>query len=133
MKRKIDKYLEEWKRNPAHKPLIVKGARQTGKTESILHFAEFLWAKGYTDNQIYSILEHMVTQEPFSELEMQVLKSLFLDYCVLGGMPDVVKQYIETGTFSESLDIQRQIMLDYEEDVRKYAQGLDQAWRKIFL
>ena len=38
-KRKIDKFLNDWKNNPSHKPLIVKGARQIGKTESILHFA----------------------------------------------------------------------------------------------
>ena len=40
-------------------------------------------------------------------------------------MPDVVKGYIETGTFSNSLEIQEQIRFDYEEDVRKYAEGLD--------
>lgn len=34
--RKIDDYLKEWKENPNHKPLIIKGARQIGKTESIL-------------------------------------------------------------------------------------------------
>ena len=45
----------------------------------------------------------------------------------MGGMPDVVKLYIETGTFSGTLDVQEQIRLDYEEDVRKYAQGLDQT------
>ncbi len=39
LKRKIDNALIAWKNNPAHKPLIVKGARQIGKTESILHFA----------------------------------------------------------------------------------------------
>ena len=39
-RRKIDDYLKEWKADPAHKPLIVKGARQIGKTESILHFAK---------------------------------------------------------------------------------------------
>ena len=39
LKRKIDDYLENWKNDPEHKPLIVKGARQTGKTESILQFA----------------------------------------------------------------------------------------------
>jgi hypothetical protein len=38
-KRKIDDYLIKWKADPVHKPLIVKGARQIGKTESILHFA----------------------------------------------------------------------------------------------
>ena len=236
-KRKIDEFLADWKNNHSRKPLIVKGARQIGKTESILHFAyenyenvvyinfvldkkyttivndgydvetvvknitlinpsikfipdktlivfdeiqeypdiattlkpfnlygkydvicsgsmlginykkihsnsvgsktdyemfsmdfeEFLWAKGYEDKAINSILEHMISLTPFSETELSVYKSLFLDYCVLGGMPDVIKGYIKTGTFSQSLEIQGQIRLDYEEDVRKYAEGLDQA------
>ena len=39
LKRKIDAYLESWKNNPERKPLIVKGARQIGKTRSIEHFA----------------------------------------------------------------------------------------------
>ena len=38
-KRKIDEFLADWKNNHSRKPLIVKGARQIGKTESILHFA----------------------------------------------------------------------------------------------
>lgn len=236
-KRKIDEFLADWKNNHSRKPLIVKGARQIGKTESILHFAnenyenvvyinfaldkkyttivndgydvetvvknitlinpstrfipdktlivfdeiqeypdiatslkafnldkrydvicsgsmlginyrkihsnsvgsktdyemfsmdfeEFLWAKGYEDKAINSILEHMISLTPFSDTELSVYKSLFLDYCVLGGMPDVIKGYIKTGTFSQSLEVQGQIRLDYEEDVRKYAEGLDQA------
>ena len=92
-----------------------------------MDFEEFLWAKGYEDTAINSILEHMISLTPFSETELSVYKSLFLDYCVLGGMPDVIKGYIKTGTFSQSLEIQGQIRLDYEEDVRKYAEGLDQA------
>ena len=40
LKRKIDKFLMDWKADPTHYPLIVKGARQIGKTESILHFAK---------------------------------------------------------------------------------------------
>lgn len=36
-RRKIDDFLIQWKQDPSHKPLIVKGARQIGKTESILH------------------------------------------------------------------------------------------------
>ena len=36
-RRKIDDYLNNWKADPEHKPLIVKGARQIGKTESIMH------------------------------------------------------------------------------------------------
>ena len=39
LKRKIDSFLEEWKEEEDKKPLIVKGPRQVGKTESIRHFA----------------------------------------------------------------------------------------------
>ena len=38
LKRKIDDFLIQWKESPRKKPLIVKGPRQIGKTESILHF-----------------------------------------------------------------------------------------------
>lgn len=38
MYRKITKYLEEWKDSPCRKPLILQGARQVGKTYSILEF-----------------------------------------------------------------------------------------------
>ena len=47
-RRKIDDYLNNWKADPEHKPLIVKGARQIGKTESIMHFAE-----GNYENVVY--------------------------------------------------------------------------------
>lgn len=40
LKRKIDGFLEEWKSDPERLPLIVKGARQIGKTESIRYFAK---------------------------------------------------------------------------------------------
>lgn len=237
LRRKIDEFLKTWKQTPGHMPLIIKGARQIGKTESILHFAEkeyanvvninfalesgyktitsdgyevdrilrnitlidpskrfvagntlilfdeiqehpdiattlkafridgrfdvicsgsllginyrrihsnsvgnkqdyemfsmdfeeFLWAKGYSDATILEILSHMTERRPFSDTEFMVFRRLFLDYCVLGGMPAVVRQYIETGLFTGSKDIQEQIRLDYEEDIRKYAEGLDQT------
>ena len=39
LKRKIDNQLLTWKENIDHFPLIVSGARQVGKSSSILHFA----------------------------------------------------------------------------------------------
>ena len=237
MPRKIDKFLADWKSEHDRKPLIVKGSRQVGKTESIRHFAadnydsfieinfveepkytmitsdgyktddiiknislidpskkfidgktliffdeiqsfpdiatslkffkqdgrfdvicsgsmlginyrkiesnsvgykkdytmrsldfeEFLWAKGYDDSFRENLFTHMIEQKPFSELELSVCHSLFLDFCVLGGMPAVVSQYIENGTFEGSLDTQRQLLADYKEDIRKYAEGVDQT------
>ncbi len=237
LKRKIDGFLREWKQNPDRKPLVVKGPRQVGKTESIRRFGaeyydnvveinfveepkyrlitadgyrtsdliknisrmdpskqftegktllffdelqefpeiatalkffcqdgrfdvicsgsmlgihysriesnsvgykedcemysfdfeEFLWAKGYEDGFAEDLLEHMVNLTALNDAELSVCHGLFLDYCILGGMPAVLREYIVKGTFEGSLQIQRQLLADYEEDVRKYAEGMDQA------
>ena len=39
LQRKIDKYLVEWKNKKDKMPLIVRGARQIGKTDAIENFA----------------------------------------------------------------------------------------------
>ena len=92
-----------------------------------LDFEEFLWAKGYKEDVIEDMLLHMKTFTPFNELEMSVYHGIFLDYVVLGGMPEVVKDYIQKGTFEGSLNTQHQLIADYKEDIRKYAQGVDQT------
>lgn len=237
LKRKIDGYLVSWKNNPDRKPLIVKGARQVGKTRSIAWFAarnyasvisinfveqtkykgifddgfevdailknisllnpefefmpgntlfffdelqacpncatslkffkldgrfdvicsgslmginyheiesnsvgykddyemhsmdfeEFLWAKGYSDGFVDELYGHMLGIEPLSALQMEVMLSLFRDYVITGGMPEVVATYVKNKNFSGTLGIQKQLLKDYEEDISKYAEGLDKA------
>ena len=237
MKRKVDLYLKAWKENRDRKPLIIKGARQIGKTHSIEQFAysnykcvveinfveqeqyksifdqgfevdviiknisllnpelevipnqtlfffdelqacpncatslkffkldgrydvicsgslmginykeiesnsvgykedyemysmdfeEFLWAKGYSDDFIEELYQHMRDVKPFSQLQMDVLYELYRDYVVVGGMPEVVKTYISNNNFSGILSMQRQLLSDYEEDITKYVNGLDKA------
>lgn len=92
-----------------------------------LDFEEFLWAKGYNDTVIESIFAHMKELKPFSELEHSVFSAHFLDYCILGGMPAVVREFIKNNTFEGTLEIQRQLIADYKEDIRKYAEGLVQT------
>lgn len=101
-----------------------------------LDFEEFLWAKGYTQSQIDSYLEKMRTVTPLSDTEMSVMLDNFREYLVLGGMPKIVFTFISQGNFSGTLELQRQILLDYEEDITKYASGLDKTrilnvYRKI--
>ena len=99
---------------------------KTDYTMYSLDFEEFLWAKVY-DNAAGEILAHMTSRKPFSEVEMKVYSSLFMDYCILGGMPAVIRQYIEKGTFEGILDIQQQLLKDYQEDIKKYAEGVDKT------
>ena len=92
-----------------------------------MDFEEFLWAKGYDDLVAEEMLQHMKELKPFSQLELEIYNELFLDFCILGGMPAVVRQYIENKTFEGTLEIQRQLLEDYKEDIRKYADGMDQT------
>lgn len=92
-----------------------------------MDFEEFLWAKGYSDEAITDMLDHMLEEKAFSNIEYETFSNLFLEYCILGGMPNIVSTYIERGTFEGSLDLQRQLNTDYENDIVKYAEGLDKA------
>ena len=40
LKRKADSFLADWKADTDRKPLMIKGARQVGKTETIRRFGE---------------------------------------------------------------------------------------------
>ena len=92
-----------------------------------MDFEEFLWAKGYSDDFIDDLYRHMLEVKPLSTLQTEVLFDLFRDYVVIGGMPEVVKSYIQNGNFSGTLSLQRQLLKDYEEDITKYVEGLDKA------
>lgn len=92
-----------------------------------MDFEEFLWAKGYTDEFIESMYQHMLEVNPFSDLELETLFNIFCEYMTLGGMPDVVNTFIQNKNFSGTLAIQHQLLHDYEEDITKYAIGLDKA------
>lgn len=92
-----------------------------------LDFEEFLWAMGRGDGTAEELLGLMESGEPFPELDIRVYSDLFLEYCILGGMPAVVSSRVAKGTFEGTLEMQRQLLLDYREDITKYAQGLDKA------
>ena len=100
---------------------------KTDFTMMSMDFEEFLWAKGYDDSFRSTLLSHMQALKPLNEAVLKTGRSLFLDYCVLGGMPAVVSAYIQSGTFEGSLETQRQLLEDYKEDIRKYADGVDQT------
>jgi len=92
-----------------------------------MDFEEFLWAKGYGDEYSDELLSNMLQGTALSKATFSIYNDLFLEYSILGGMPRVIKDYIEKGTFEGSLNLQRQLITDYEGDIRKYAEGLDQT------
>ena len=92
-----------------------------------LDFEEYLWAKGYKDEQIESFYKKMLNIQPLSTLEYNILLDNFREYMVLGGMPKVVFTLVTQKNYSGTLQLQKQLLLDYEEDITKYAGGLDKG------
>lgn len=92
-----------------------------------MDFEEFLWAKGYNEIQVEELLQHMIDVKPLSDAYMRVITEIFHEYMILGGMPAVVARFMEHKNYSGILDIQKQLLADYEEDIIKYAIGLDKA------
>ena len=90
-------------------------------------FEEFLWALGHNDDIRDDIVDHIVNRKPFSDNRLKLYNDVFMDYCIVGGMPDVVRDYVENRNFSSSQKIQKQIVIGYEDDIRKYAIGVDKS------
>ena len=100
------------------------------KEDYILHsidFEEFLWAKGYKEEVIDDMLNSMIKLEPLSNKMYDVMLENFKEYMITGGMPAIVSNFIENNNYSGILKMQKQILLDYEEDITKYAERLDQS------
>ena len=70
LKRKIDLFLIEWKENPGKKPLIVKGSRQIGKTESICHFGNAFYQNVIYINFVEEPKYRMITQDGYKTADI---------------------------------------------------------------
>ncbi len=82
-----------------------------------MNFEEFLLAKG--EIEAYKLL----TSRDFSVINL--LHDKFVDllrqYYYVGGMPEVVKMYVETGALQEVRRIQNEILHGYDRDFSKHA------------
>lgn len=86
-----------------------------------MSFKEFLWAKGYSDELIDQFKDYFDKEELIPTAIHDKLNELFLHYIAVGGMPAAVKKYIETSNMQEVNYIQKNILLDYKNDIAKYA------------
>ena len=55
----------------------------------------------------------------------ETLLKLFEAYIVVGGMPDVVQTYVNTHDIGKVIQVQRNILELYRQDIAKYAEGSD--------
>ncbi len=99
-----------------------------------LDFEEFLWANGISKKGIGYIKEYFDNKEEVPEAMHNKMLELFKEYIVVGGMPRVVSEFVETHNFSTVLKIQRDIIDNYLDDIAKYALETEKAKaRECFL
>ena len=92
-----------------------------------LDFEEFLWANGIASPVIEMLRQCLQKEIPIPEALHNRMKQLFLQYTVVGGMPDAVQTFVDTKQMDDVLQIQRDIVRSYEDDMVKYAEKKDKS------
>ncbi|NDB86910.1 MAG: hypothetical protein EB127_30105, partial [Alphaproteobacteria bacterium] len=84
-----------------------------------LSFGEYLDASGH--EKLRKFLKEIKILDSVDSIIHTKLLSLVNEYSALGGMPEVVKEYIESKSLLKCQDIQTNILLTYRNDFGKYA------------
>lgn len=85
-----------------------------------LDYEEFLMASGVKTEVIDYLKECYVARKPVSDVIHRKMMTHLARYLVIGGMPDAVNTYVETGNVQEVTRIQENILRQYKLDFTKY-------------
>ena len=85
-----------------------------------MDFEEFLWAMG-KDVLADDIRETFSSMTPLPPSEHGEALSLYRQYLVVGGMPEAVETYVQTGSVIDVAERHRIILDGYSADTNKYA------------
>ena len=92
-----------------------------------LDFEEYLWANGYGGDLVSYLYNSMKRLIPINDGYLYQLRKLFNEYIFIGGMPEVINEFLKNKLFGVPFEIQKRIYNDYEDDITKYVSGLDVA------
>ncbi len=92
-----------------------------------MDFEEFLWANGISDEVIAYMAACLASESPVPHALHSRFRELLLQYVIVGGMPKAVQVFADTKQLNEVLNIQRNIVRSYEDDMVKYAEREDKA------
>lgn len=92
-----------------------------------LDFEEFLWANGYSDEAIAYLKELFEKREAVPNDIHQKYEELVREFIVVGGMPEVVADFVEHKDFNRVQDIQSRLISDYEDDIVQHAKGVEKT------
>lgn len=95
-----------------------------------MDFEEFMWALG--DEVMYPhIRKCFETNKPMGDFHREAMR-YFRQYLIVGGMPQAVKEYVNSKDFNKVDAIKRQILRLYRNDIKKYASSAKTKVASIF-
>ena len=86
-----------------------------------MDFEEYLWAIGMRAENIGEIKKHFDTKTMIDKFSNDIMFGHLREYIIIGGMPSVVKKFIETKNFGEVHKEQQIIISSYLDDIALYA------------
>ena len=90
-----------------------------------LDFEEWLIANGFGEDALRYLKECYDKRASLSEDMHQYVLSLFQRYLLVGGLPDVVNEYLNSRNIAKVREVQEAIIELYKEDAAKYEQEVE--------
>lgn len=92
-----------------------------------LDFEEFLWANGYSEDGINYLKEFFEKREKVPDSIHNQYENLVREFIVVGGMPEVVADFVKNKDFNRVQKIQSRLISDYEDDIAQHAKGVEKV------
>lgn len=86
-----------------------------------MDFEEFLWGIGIDKKIIDDVKEHFLECKLLDSYLLELFSKYFKMYILVGGMPNVVREYVESKSLAKVLVVQKSIVENYLLDVVKFA------------
>ena len=97
-----------------------------------LDFEEFLIANGLNTNVLDRLKTNFEELTPVDKIVHSKLIDMFHLYLIVGGMPSVVKKYLETNNLKDVVEEQNNINRFYRQDISKYDENNNLYIKEIF-
>lgn len=86
-----------------------------------LDFEEFLWGIGIKKDTIEYVRQCFKEKKEVDEYILKQFSEQFKMFMLVGGMPNIVSEYIKTSSLNKVISMQKAIVENYLLDVAKYA------------
>jgi len=113
------------KRRLESEPKSIPVGFERSLTMYSLSFEEFLWARGCRSEHFETLRGHFDRREIVPEAINRQYLQLVNEYIVVGGLPEVVCDYVENRHYGRVQDLQEKILSDYVDDIHNYAEPGD--------